>query len=696
MFNAPRTRPQGSFAFNSQTSSSTPNLTSSYDPLAFNDQDPWSTAPSPSYTPPTYASTPAPAPPPPAATSGSGGPSSNGNSGTGGIIDEDRLSSIYQLALEAVDPYGRGEGGISLTAAGRVLRSSGLGSSEIERIINIVSSNKPRITRLEFHLALLLVGLSQEGEEPSIDRAISRKHNPPVPSLNLDSITSTGPSSSLSTSAPINADPAPSSHVSDHTSSPSTNSSHYVPPTFPPPTRTSPPPPPPAPARRLSADPWSTTVPTSPPIPTLAPLPSHSHSYPSSLVAAPSTGLKGGLLAIDKWWEKEMRIRVTLVPEREGRFLNKWTVYGVEVVRPGEETGGVHRRYSEFTWLWETLLKRYPFRCIVGLPPKRLGADGSFLEQRRRGLSRFLNFVVNHPTLKADHLVQVFLHEPNLEAWRKSTPISLEEESKGKGLSEREEMEVPGDLEDKLAIARRLLTPKVHSWSNIVTIFERHSRRLEALGADSSRFAMALSSLVEASSETWKGGIPVNAVSGWGGEERERDELGEGVREGLKRVGRSFEELAVGADQRSQQLLLVTLEALKSERDLYLAFRDLFLRHDRLSLDPVSKLQKKIELAQQKVLAVQATKKPNFEAEVDKIAGQIEAAQAEVAGWMARRGVIRSIMWSELAFLLHPRENTMVTLAFQQFAREEATYSQEVELVWRRLEEGLETMPLEG
>lgn len=42
----------------------------------------------------------------------------------------------------------------------------------------------------------------------------------------------------------------------------------------------------------------------------------------------------------------------------------------------------------------------------------------------------------------------------------------------------------------------------------------------------------------------------MNAVAGWGGEERERDELGEGVREGLKRVGRSFEELAVGADQR--------------------------------------------------------------------------------------------------------------------------------------------------
>ena len=131
------------------------------------------------------------------------------------------------------------------------------------------------------------------------------------------------------------------------------------------------------------------------------------------------------------------------------------------------------------------------------------------------------------------------------------------------------------------SIARRLLTPKINSWSNLVVIFERHSRRLEALGADSSRFAMALSSLVEASAESWKGGLPVQAVAGWGGEERERDELGDGVRDGLKRVGRSFEELAGGADLRSQQLLTTTLEALKSQRDLFLAFRELYLRHDR-------------------------------------------------------------------------------------------------------------------
>lgn len=61
--------------------------------------------------------------------------------------------------------------------------------------------------------------------------------------------------------------------------------------------------------------------------------------------------------------------------------------------------------------------------------------------------------MINHPTLKQDHLVQVFLTEPNLEQWRKTTPITLEEELKGKKLSEREEMEIPGDALEKLESA---------------------------------------------------------------------------------------------------------------------------------------------------------------------------------------------------------------------------------------------------
>lgn len=257
------------------------------------------------------------------------------------------------------------------------------------QIINIVSSNKPRVTKQEFYLALVLVGLAQEGQgthtpspdlfpsgildtsliifpvhssvcstEPSIDRALARRDNPPTPSLDLESISSasSNPSSSSFSSTANHHHENP---ISDHTSNPSTVSSHYVPPTFPPPVRSSTPPPPapPPPDRRHSQDPWSTAT-SSPPQPTIVP---PTHSYPSSLVAPPPSALKGGLLAIDRWWEKETRVRVRLIPEREGKWPGlKYTVFDVEVARLGvqEGTGGVHRRFSEFLWLHECLVKR--------------------------------------------------------------------------------------------------------------------------------------------------------------------------------------------------------------------------------------------------------------------------------------------------------------------------------------------------
>jgi sorting nexin-8 len=37
----------------------------------------------------------------------------------------------------------------------------------------------------------------------------------------------------------------------------------------------------------------------------------------------------------------------------------------------------------------------------------------------RRGLARFLIFVLNHPVLSQDGLLSVFLTEPHLETWRK-------------------------------------------------------------------------------------------------------------------------------------------------------------------------------------------------------------------------------------------------------------------------------------
>jgi sorting nexin-8 len=56
----------------------------------------------------------------------------------------------------------------------------------------------------------------------------------------------------------------------------------------------------------------------------------------------------------------------------------------------------------------------------------------------------------NHPIIKEDGLLSVFLTEPSFESWRKHTTVSLEEESTSKRVSSAEEMSIPSDLDEKL------------------------------------------------------------------------------------------------------------------------------------------------------------------------------------------------------------------------------------------------------
>lgn len=62
----------------------------------------------------------------------------------------------------------------------------------------------------------------------------------------------------------------------------------------------------------------------------------------------------------------------------------------------------------------------------------------------------------NHPVIKDDGVLSVFLSETSLEEWRKHTPISLDEESASKRIDRAEEMSIPSDLEDKITYDLRL------------------------------------------------------------------------------------------------------------------------------------------------------------------------------------------------------------------------------------------------
>lgn len=481
------------------------------------------------------------------------------------------------------------------------------------------------------------------------------------------------------------------------------------------------------PARAFSADdPWS--VPKFPAA--TFPSPSAINDPTSTANGAPSSISGTGL--VKEWWKKQETVYVNVLGQ-QGFLLNRYLVYEVSTDRGSP----VPRRYSEFVFLWDCLVKRYPFRLLPALPPKRVGPDEGFLEQRRKGLARFLNFVVNHPVIKEDGLLAVFLTEPSLEAWRKHTSISYEEESTGKRIDSVEEMSIPSDLEDKLAIVRGKVGFLIEHWQRICMFTERVIRRREAeavrltplirrsylpahfplppfssassassasdveslsssmlfgLGvgtlrvhimdaqADLSRLTNTIRSLVEVNGQCWKG---------------DQCDLCGGVRQGLVHTAAHTQKHSDLLEHRSRTMLYSTLEALKGQRDLFIAVRDLFIRHDRLSGDQVERLKKRVESNSVKLEIIKQAQKDGWEQEADKLTVFIEKDQGMITAQLSRRVFIRACMWHELRVVLHNRENTLLTQTVQLFAREELDYSENVVSNWASLTESVDGMPLE-
>ncbi len=84
------------------------------------------------------------------------------------------------------------------------------------------------------------------------------------------------------------------------------------------------------------------------------------------------------------------------------------------------------------------------------------------------------------------------------------------------------------------------------------------------------------------------------------------------------------------------------MRAYQSQRDLYIAMCDLFIRHDRLSGDQVDRLKKRVESNSLKLEAVKQAHKDHWEEEADKIAGSIEKDQVTISALLNRRVFIRA------------------------------------------------------
>nr|ODN88644.1 sorting nexin MVP1 [Cryptococcus depauperatus CBS 7841] len=657
MFNAPRKL---------APSLSSARLTTTFnDPLAnavpvFGDMDPWSSAPSPA-----SSSTPA------------RGPAGNAVGSIDRVIERkgegiDGLTNdppaLYVSLFDQLNTMHTGK--VPLAAAYKLLGTSGLAPMVIEKIIHLTSKDRSTLDRPEFFCALALVSLAQSriGISEPMDITIEQLSaispgDLPLPDLSFPT-TEEPNQSSFTNGLGGDVKYGDGDGVHKHAQSPFENPTAF----------------------NAWSPPSSNDV--------LGAGAARNNSYRANNSTFHSDPILINGASQEGYWENLEHVQVAFVPEKEGWFLQK---YKIESDKRGEAP--VSRRYSDFVWLMDVLTKRYPFRLLPPLPPKRINPDATFLKSRRLALSRFLNALVNHPVLSTDACLNIFLIEPSFESWRKRTKVSTDEESVSKQLTTAEEMAIPQDLEEKLGIVRDHLPAVLGHYARLVALAERSLGRLQAQMIDLTRLAMATQSIGELVPRCCFRNVHISPEDGRISTEGIGCAVCEGVGRGWGDVSDGFVSIEEHMEKRVETLSK-HIESLKSQRDIFLSFRDLFYRYDKLSKDPVDLLRKKVSSRAPKIESLKntnnsSTKRPGWELELDKLVSATDFDNAEINRFLARRVFLRACMWHELSVVFHSREAAQATFGWREFVKDQTVEVKIVADVWGELKKRLEKMPVD-
>ncbi|EMC98386.1 hypothetical protein BAUCODRAFT_32418 [Baudoinia panamericana UAMH 10762] len=378
---------------------------------------------------------------------------------------------------------------------------------------------------------------------------------------------------------------------------------------------------------------------------------------------------------------QEEIVTVNLLDEKEGMFMFQHRNYEVASVRRNSK---VIRRYSDFVWLLDCLHKRYPFRQIPLLPPKRvaingnhIAADQTFIEKRRRGLARFTNALVRHPVLREEQLVVMFLTVPTeLAVWRKQATISVQEEFTGKPLPPGLEDSLPQNLPDTSDTVRSGIRRSAELYINLCNLTERLCKRKEGLAGEYSRFGMTLTSLTDSSADTYA--IDTNDVP----------LLNEGLKGTAKHVSISQNLLEDESRAWDEGLL----EDLKTMRDALVSMRDMFDRRDRLARDNIPQLERRIQQNEQRLQGIKAKGDAAKPGEAEKVENAIVADKQSIVNQHARGVFIKECVRDEISFFNHTQY--YVSRLHQDWAQERVKYAELQADNFRGMVDAVESMPL--
>ncbi|KAI5807150.1 hypothetical protein EDC01DRAFT_638322 [Geopyxis carbonaria] len=375
-------------------------------------------------------------------------------------------------------------------------------------------------------------------------------------------------------------------------------------------------------------------------------------------------------------------VTVNVLPEKEGMFMFQHRNYQVASVMRGSR---VVRRYSDFVWLLDCLHKRYPFRQLPLLPPKRLAvnghylsADAAFLERRRRGLVRFTNALVRHPVLSQEQLVVMFLTVPTeLSVWRKQANLSVTEEFTNKSLHPELEVSLPADLNDTFETVRSGLRRSSEIYINLCTLVERLERRSEGMAADYNRFSTALHSLTDASEATYA--VDTSDIPS--------------MNDGLISVAKSLNTSRALLEDESKAWDAGVLEDLKRHRDTLVSMRELFERMDRLATNNIPQLTKRIAANEKKLQTLRTKPTEQLKpGEIEKVQESIKADGENIERQRVRGVLIRECVRDELVFF--QSSQFFVGRLHQDWSQERVKYAELQAEVWKSLQRQVEGMPI--
>ncbi|KAF2995666.1 Sorting nexin mvp1 [Curvularia kusanoi] len=647
----------------------------------------------------------------------------------------DHYVDAFDALLEAGDGAGNG---VSVDGVKKLLASSGIPSETQSKILEIVAQPDQDVAGLgrnEFNVLFALVGLAQEGDDVTLDSVDERKRNLPTPSVTLPKSSRAEPHAPTQQQQPPpeqapETPSMPQQYSAQQTPSPGRSRAPFRKQSFGDP----------------EADPWGspdlhkghnhniyTSVPAQtngntphPTARTTSQFTTHSTSDPTAPPAAappsslPSDGgwggyngasgqrynapdlnaggfqdappsgptgtsnpsaLSGSLGRLPGGTGNEEIITITAIAEKEGLFMFQHRNYEVGSNRRANK---VVRRYSDFVWLLDCLHKRFPFRQLPLLPPKRVGINGnpiagdaSFLEKRRKGLVRFTNALVRHPVLAQEQLVVMFLTVPTeLSVWRKQANLSVQEEFTGKTLPPDLEDSLPKTLPELSETVRSGVRRSAETYINLCTMMERLTRRNEGMAAEFFRFSQALSSLTEISQETYA--VDTNDVPL--------------LNEGLKSTARHLDQSKQLLEDEARGWEEGVLEDLKRQRDTLVSMRDMFDRRDKYAKDNIPTLERRIANNETKLQNIRnkpaELAKPG---EAEKVEDAISKDKESIVQQHARGVFIKECIRDELLFF--QKNQYHVSRLHQEWSQERVKYAELQADNWRALSEEVESMP---